>query len=96
MFSLLIHLRFLILSFIYGSKLFKSYTEVGCHGILDLFYDPWALTFLVQCSFLVFSTNKLWVIMFFCKFVSKKKRKKKTNESGNFLVYLRQTLNFKT
>ena len=39
---------------------------------------PWELTFLVECSFLVFSTNKQQVIISFASI--------KKIESGNFLI----------
>ena len=41
---------------------------------------PCAFTFFVEWSFLVFSTNKLQVIVLFCKY----QKKKKKNESRNF------------
>ena len=60
---------FFILSFIYGTKLL-NYIKIGSQDILDIITSmtPSALTFFVECSFLVFSTNKLRVIMFSCKY----------------------------
>ena len=39
-------------------------------------YDPMCIYIFVECLFLVFSTNKLQVIVFFCKYQKKKKKKK--------------------
>ena len=62
---------------------------------VSLYMTPWALTFLVECSFLVFSTNKQQVIglMFFCNLqVSKKKKNKNVKINIVSLVLCNQSV----
>ena len=78
MFSLLTHLRFFILSFIYGTKLL-NYIKIGFQDILDNNQcETLGSYILCECSFSVFSTNKLRAIVFSCKY--------QKTESGNFLI----------
>ena len=76
-------------SFTCGTK-FSNYIKTGFQDMLDNNLDmtPWAFTFLLECSFVVFSTNKLWVIMLCCKY-KKKTPNKQTNKqtSLNFDPY---------